>query len=66
MTWDQVRAERGLDIGDVVTLSSGGPAMTIAELAGGSARVVWCDDFKKPHAITVDVRALAVVTGGDT
>lgn len=48
------------EIGAVVTLTAGGPLMTVVELSGGQARVAWCDEMAKPHELVVDTRALRI------
>jgi uncharacterized protein YodC (DUF2158 family) len=48
-------------VGSIVQLASGGPIMTVAELAGGGARVIWTDEHAKPHELSISTAALRLL-----
>jgi len=43
-------ADQEIESGDMVTLKSGGPVMTVKKVAGGKARTVWIDTSGIRHA----------------
>ena len=50
-------------VGDVVKLRSGGPAMTVETIDGGTARVVWFDGQQQTHRESFPIEAVAVENG---
>ena len=52
--------ERGLNVGDVVRLKSGGPAMTVEAIDGPAVRVVWFDEKQQAHRESFPPETLAL------
>lgn len=52
---------KGVKKGDVVQLKSGGPLMTVVDVAPAGVRVVWFDLGQNLRNDTFDVDALLVV-----
>lgn len=51
--------ERALEVGDVVKLKSGGPAMTVLQIASPqTVKVVWFDDAATLRTAEVTINSL--------
>jgi len=60
-----MQASRALEVGDVVKLKSGGPSMTVLQVASPqTVKVVWFDPSVSLRTAEVTINSLKRVKGG--